>query len=127
MVFIVLQAARTERRALPAAGLARSQEPQADSRPAYEGASLLWHGKSLSYRHCFASQIAAAEGRKGKKGLLKVDRTCHRATTTSYVDPQRSLAAKFAVMHNPAQAAMMRFVEPGLGNETALQSRPRTT
>jgi hypothetical protein len=29
------------------------------------------------------------------------------------------LAAKFAVMHNTAQAAMMRSVEPGPGNETA--------
>src|SRR5262249_25132985 len=33
----------------------------ADSRPAYEAAALLWHGKSLWCRHCFASQIAAAE------------------------------------------------------------------
>jgi len=30
-------------------------------------------------------------------------------------DPQRSLAAKFAVMHNTAQTAMMRLVEPGQG------------
>ena len=37
----------------------------ADSRPAYERAALLWHGKSLWCRHCFASQIAAAEAETG--------------------------------------------------------------
>jgi len=42
-------------------------------------------------------------------------------------DPKRTLAAKFAVMHNTAQTAMMRSVEPGHGNERALQSRPRTS
>ncbi len=31
----------------------------ADSKPAYERAALLWHGKSLWCRHCFA-------GRNGK-------------------------------------------------------------
>jgi hypothetical protein len=36
----------------------------------------------------------------------------------SRFDPQQSLAAKFAVMHNTAQTAMMRSVEPGPGNET---------
>jgi len=40
---------------------------------------------------------------------------------------QRSLAAKFVVMHNTAQTAMMHPVEPGQGNETALQSRSRTS
>ena len=34
------------------------------------------------------------------------------------IDPQRSLAAKFAVMHNSAQTAMLRSVEPGQSNET---------
>jgi hypothetical protein len=43
------------------------------------------------------------------------------------MDPQRPLAAKFAVMHNAAQIAMMRSFEAGQGNETALQSRPRTS
>jgi hypothetical protein len=42
-------------------------------------------------------------------------------------NPHRSLAANFAVMHNTAQTAMMCSVEPGQGNETALQSRPRTS
>jgi hypothetical protein len=32
-----------------------------NSRPAYEGAALLWHGKSLWCQQCFASQIAAAD------------------------------------------------------------------
>jgi hypothetical protein len=32
-----------------------------------------------------------------------------------------------AVMHNTAQTAMIRSVEPGQGNETALQNRPRTS
>ena len=38
-----------------------------------------------------------------------------------------SRVADFAVMHNTAQTAKMRSVEPGQGNETALQSRPRTS
>jgi hypothetical protein len=38
-------------------------------------------------------------------------------------DPQRSLAAKFAVMHNTAQTGMMRSAEPGQNDERALQSR----
>ena len=46
----------------------------------------------------------------------------------SRFDPSRSLGtAKFAVMHNTAQTAMMCSVEPGQANETALQSRPRTS
>jgi hypothetical protein len=40
---------------------------------------------------------------------------------------RRRWRPKFAVMHNPAQSAMMCSVEPGHGNETALQSRPRTS
>jgi hypothetical protein len=40
---------------------------------------------------------------------------------------QTGYSAKFAVLHNAAQTAMMRSVEAGQGNETALQSRPRTT
>jgi hypothetical protein len=43
------------------------------------------------------------------------------------IDPKRSLRAKLAVMHNAAQAGMMRSVEAGRGNETALQSRPSTS
>jgi hypothetical protein len=43
------------------------------------------------------------------------------------VTPSGRSAANFAVMHNTAQTAMMRFVEPGQGNETALQNKPRTT
>jgi hypothetical protein len=39
----------------------------------------------------------------------------------------RHRAAGFAVMHKTAQTAMLRSVEPGQGNETALQSRPRTS
>jgi hypothetical protein len=43
------------------------------------------------------------------------------------IDPQRSLAAKFAVMHNKAQTVMMCSVEPGQANETALQGGLRTS
>jgi hypothetical protein len=35
--------------------------------------------------------------------------------------------AKFAVLHNATETATMRPVEPGQGNETALQNRPRTS
>ena len=36
-------------------------------------------------------------------------------------------AAGFAVMHKTAETAMLRSVEPEQGNETSLQSRPRTS
>ena len=42
-------------------------------------------------------------------------------------DPSRSSTARFAVMHNKAPTDMMCSVEPGQGNETALQSRPRAS
>jgi len=53
----------------------RSQDPR-DSRPAYERAALLWHGKALWCGHCFASQIAAAEAETvGRKVQLPRQKT----------------------------------------------------
>jgi len=37
------------------------------SKTGLERAALLWHGKSLWGRHCFATRIAAAEAEKAKK------------------------------------------------------------
>jgi hypothetical protein len=58
--------------------------------------------------------------------LLGVERKLAKVVHTD--DPHRSLAAKFAVMLNTAQTAMMCPVELRQGNETAHQSsRPRTS
>jgi len=53
-------------------------------------------------------------------------RTCgerHEGVDLTRMTQSGHWAAKFAVMHNTAETAMMRSVEPGQGNEAALQSR----
>jgi hypothetical protein len=50
------------------------------------------------------------------KKLLSIRRRPHMTQSGHW-------AAKFAVMHNTAETAMMCSVEPGQGNEAALQSR----